>query len=133
MDIEETLIQPVNYFLEFAKQAGTVFQPISTEFERISRELLSQHAPNFLTGLDEFLKTQVSPHSKNLPLMNPFDVILIIGCYLGTLVVLRIFMSCFKNGFGVKPFALFHNFFLTTLSAYMFAEVVHLGNFSFNF
>jgi len=73
-----------------------------------------------------------NPHSKTMPLMNPFHAILVAIAYLLIIFLGRIVMKNRKR-FDLKYFSLLHNGFLILLSAYMCFESLRqaiLGNYT---
>jgi len=72
------------------------------------------------------------PLSKDLPLMNPFHVALIVTGYILSVVVGKSIMKN-RKPLSLKAFSLMHNAFLTLLSLYMSVEAArqaYLSNFS---
>jgi elongation of very long chain fatty acids protein 4 len=76
--------------------------------------------PAWNQWIDASLKHQ-HPLAKDLPLMNPFHVILIIAAYLISLPVGRAIMKNRKR-LELKGFSMLHNSFLIVLSLYMCVE-----------
>jgi elongation of very long chain fatty acids protein 4 len=107
----------------------SVFGRTFDSFEATARDLLSRSniTRDFLANVDWFLKTQGNTHAKKLPLMNPFDVLLILLIYLGAVLFLRKimeFLPSFKDWTLMKVIQIFHNMFLVGLSVYMSVEIV---------
>eukprot|EP00300_Choanocystis_sp_HF-7_P027468 c32584_g1_i1.p1 GENE.c32584_g1_i1~~c32584_g1_i1.p1 ORF type:complete len:335 (+),score=71.48 c32584_g1_i1:55-1005(+) len=87
-------------------------------------DVVSKYAPQVLT-FGNWLYSEPHPYVKtlNLPLMDPFLVLLIIVGYVVLIQVLKLVMSgC--NKFTLKWYSLVHNAFLVVLSAFMCAETI---------
>jgi elongation of very long chain fatty acids protein 4 len=106
----------------------SVFGNVFDKFESFTRNQMNSFPAtrDALTSIDQFLKRNPSVHSKRLPLMNPFDVVLILLMYIGAVLFLRVlmrFLPSFKDWTLMKVIQIFHNFFLVTLSLYMSVEI----------
>ena len=130
--MDALLAQPVDFFLSLAKSAGPAFAPISEAWNGYSKEFLNEVAPGVVDNIDAFLKGNVSPNAKALPLMNPFDVALIMLGYL-TMIFVSSTVMHFLPALKLKNFAMLHNLFLMGLSAYMVVEIIHQGRPSLSF
>lgn len=124
---EDLLQQPAIFFLSVVSQAGEVFAPISDRWETLAKGFLSENFPQALDFL-AYLQKEPSPLSKDFPLMNPYDVALIMLGYLSMIAVSTAVMQVLPP-FKLKLFSLLHNFFLTSLSLYMMVEILRQGAF----
>jgi elongation of very long chain fatty acids protein 4 len=115
-----------------------VLQTFSDVYAPVRAQLavLEGHATNFvkeqggaeaIKQYNGFLQHNVNPHSKKLPLMNPFDAVVIALTYLVVVFVLRLIFGFTKEGlrnnFFMKQFQRLHNLHLIILSSYMSFEI----------
>jgi elongation of very long chain fatty acids protein 4 len=84
----------------------------------------SRYIPqDYITFIENFLKTGGSPLNARLPLMNPFHVIAITAVYLTGIFLGRFIMS-FLPKFEARGLMFFHNLAMVSLSAYMMVGVI---------
>jgi len=91
---------------------GPYLSVVSDQWEDLVRSVLPAHVN---TAINQFLEHNASAHAKNLPLMNPFDVVLIILVYLVVIFGGMLVMKAFEP-LNVKYFSMLHNLFLVLLS-----------------
>lgn len=77
--------------------------------------------PTWLAWYRDML-SKGNPLSKNMPLMNPFHVLLIVIAYLTAVFVGKFLMSFKKTPFELRAYTVAHNLFLVVLSSYMFFQ-----------
>uniref|UniRef100_A0A7S1N5I4 Elongation of fatty acids protein n=1 Tax=Eutreptiella gymnastica TaxID=73025 RepID=A0A7S1N5I4_9EUGL len=115
---------------EIVDLAKIFFDGVSKYWAPLHEEVraIAEHvAPGSVAQHDAWMRANINTHSKELPLMNPFDVFMFAMLYLLVLLVLRILMSVLpsaKETLPMKAFQLWHNFFLMALSFYMMVEII---------
>ena len=113
---------PVDHFIKLFETIGIIADPYVSPIEATLKSSLNSLFPSLTENVSELLDKIQSPLSKRLPLMNPFHVLLIVIAYLSTIHFGKAFMSN-REKLNVKYLSIFHNFFLVSLSAYMFGTV----------
>ncbi|KAF9208911.1 hypothetical protein BGZ49_007117 [Haplosporangium sp. Z 27] len=115
---------PQDLFIDFARAVGVRAAPYVDPLEAALVSQLEKFFPTVVHHVRGFLVAVESPLARELPLMNPFHVLLIT---LGYLVTVFLGMQIMKNfnRFEVKTFSLLHNFVLVSISAYMCAGVLY--------
>jgi GNS1/SUR4 family len=94
---------------------NTHVMPSVDKLEAVVRAAAPQ---DLVASYDLWLKENQHPLAKELPLMNPFHVFLIVLAYFASVFIGKAIMSNF-NKFELKTFSKLHNLFLIILSAYM--------------
>ncbi|KAG0318092.1 hypothetical protein BGZ99_005892 [Dissophora globulifera] len=115
---------PQDYFIDLARTVGVYTAPYLDPVEAAIVDQLEKYAPTAVHHVRGFLAAVESPLARELPLMNPFHVLLISLGYLFTIFVGMRIMKNF-NRFEVKTFSLLHNFVLVSISAYMCGGVLY--------
>ncbi|RIA99043.1 polyunsaturated fatty acid elongation enzyme [Glomus cerebriforme] len=113
---------PVDHFITLFETIGIIADPFVTPIENILKSSFKSLLPSLTENVSKFLKENQSPLSARLPLMNPFHVLLITVAYLLTIYFGKIFMSR-REKLNVKLLSTLHNFFLVSLSSYMFVTI----------
>ncbi|KAF9908408.1 hypothetical protein EC991_009863 [Linnemannia zychae] len=109
---------PQDLFIDFATAFGVRAAPYVDPLEDALTAVFEKNIPTVVHHYRAFLTAVESPLAAQLPLMNPFHVVLIVLAYLAAVFVGMQIMKNF-NRFEVKTFSLFHNFALVSISAYM--------------
>ncbi|KAF9112887.1 hypothetical protein BGX27_002644 [Mortierella sp. AM989] len=115
---------PQDFFIDVARTVGVHAAPYVDPLEAALTAQLEKYIPDVVHHVRAFLTSVESPLARELPLMNPFHVILITLGYLITVFVGMQIMKTF-NRFEVKSFSLLHNFVLVSISAYMCGGVLY--------
>ncbi|KAG0195576.1 hypothetical protein BGX28_001063, partial [Mortierella sp. GBA30] len=115
---------PQDLFIDLATAIGVKAAPYVDPVESALMEQLEKLFPTAVHHVRGFLVAVESPLARELPLMNPFHVLLIALAYL---VAVFLGMQIMKNfdRFEVKTFSLFHNFCLVSISAYMCGGILY--------
>ncbi|KAF9988419.1 hypothetical protein BGZ65_004731 [Modicella reniformis] len=115
---------PQDYFIDLARTFGVHAAPYVDPLEAAISAQLEKYLPDLVHHYRGFLVAVESPLASELPLMNPFHVLLIASGYL---VAVFLGIQIMKNfdRFEVKTFSLLHNFCLVTISAYMCGGVLY--------
>ncbi|GJJ76580.1 hypothetical protein EMPS_08939 [Entomortierella parvispora] len=109
---------PQDLFIDFARAFGVRAAPYVDPLEDALAAQMETYFPTLVHHYRGFMVAVESPLVAELPLMNPFHVLLIVLAYLITIFVGMQIMKNFER-FEVKTFSLFHNFCLVSISAYM--------------
>lgn len=115
---------PQDLFIDFATAFGVRAAPYVDPLEDALTAQMEKFFPALVHHYRAFLTAVESPLAAQLPLMNPFHVVLIVIAYLVTVFVGMQIMKNF-NRFEVKTFSLFHNFCLVSISAYMCGGILY--------
>ncbi|KAF9142906.1 hypothetical protein BGX21_007213, partial [Mortierella sp. AD011] len=115
---------PQDLFIDFARAFGVHAAPYVDPVEAALITQLEKYFPVAVHHVRGFLVSVESPLAQELPLMNPFHVLLIT---LGYLITISLGMQIMKNfnRFEVKTFSLLHNFALVSISAYMCGGILY--------
>lgn len=102
-----------------------VFDPIAAEIVLQLDKLKVSGVDAAISNAQQLLESIQSGHASSLPLMNPVHVAGLTAVYLSIVMGGMFLMSrLFAQPFKVKTFALLHNLFLLSLSAFMFLFIV---------
>ncbi|KAI9239576.1 MAG: polyunsaturated fatty acid elongation enzyme [Podila humilis] len=118
------LTSPQDFFIDFARTVGVHAAPYVDPLENAIVSQLENVAPTAVHHVRGFLETVESPLVRELPLMNPFHVLLIASAYLATVFLGVQIMKNFER-FEIKTFSLLHNFVLVLISAYMCVGILY--------
>lgn len=118
---------PVTTIAATAVHVGAFAQQYYSLARGTVEAAINQVAPTLLPAVDAFAAEHASPHVAKLPLMNFMDVLMICIGYLSTIFVLSVLSRTILPKFTMKSFSLIHNLILSSLSLYMFVEVLHQG------
>ncbi|KAF9024688.1 hypothetical protein BGZ52_010469 [Haplosporangium bisporale] len=118
------LTSPQDFFIDFARTVGVHAAPYVDPLENAIVSQLENVAPTAVHHVRDFLVTFESPLARELPLMNPFHVLLIASAYLVAVFLGVQIMKNFER-FEIKTFSLIHNFVLVLISAYMCGGILY--------
>jgi len=107
-----------DWVLAALNASSYIFYPIVKPIEAVTLGVCNFLIPNTTELVMEYFDSIQSVHSRNLPLMNFFHVILISLVYLAAVYYGKKYME-HREKLTPKRFALVHNFIMSTLSAYM--------------
>ncbi|KAF9586106.1 hypothetical protein BGW38_009641 [Lunasporangiospora selenospora] len=122
--IKFTATTPQDFFMDVARAVGVAAAPYIDPIEEAIVDQLEKHVPTVVHHVRGFLTAVESPLARELPLMNPFHVLVISLLYLAAIFV---GIQIMKNldRFEAKTFSLLHNFCLVSISAYMCGGVLY--------
>ncbi|KAG0229892.1 hypothetical protein BGW42_001293 [Actinomortierella wolfii] len=127
MEAIQTLLPdklPQDLFIDFARWVGVKAAPVVDPLEAELTKQAEQLFPEAVNTVRNFLTAVESPLARELPLMNPFHVLLLVLGYFGAIIVGMQIMKHLPR-FEVKTFSLFHNFCMVSLSAYMAVGILY--------
>ncbi|KAG0257349.1 hypothetical protein DFQ27_005181 [Actinomortierella ambigua] len=127
MEVIRTLLPdklPQDLFIDAARWVGVQTAPVLDPLEAALTSQVEQLFPEAVKHVRSFLVSVESPLARELPLMNPFHVLLLVLGYFGAIIVGMQIMN-FLPRFEVKTFSLLHNLCMVSLSAYMAGGVVY--------
>ncbi|ORZ40155.1 delta-6 elongase [Catenaria anguillulae PL171] len=116
-------------FFALEHQVASVTAPV----EQVVGDALKASFPELTSKWTTFLASIKSPYADQLPFMNPAHMLALVAAYLVTVFAGKAFMSRMPEKFAMKNYALAHNVVLTSLSAFMWLEVLrqaYLGGYS---
>ncbi|KAF9973024.1 hypothetical protein BGZ73_003774 [Actinomortierella ambigua] len=115
---------PQDLFIDAARWVGVQTAPVLDPLEATLTSQVEEHFPEAVAQVRSFLTSVESPLARELPLMNPFHVLLLVLGYFGAIIVGMQIMK-FLPRFEVKTFSLLHNFCMVSLSAYMAGGILY--------
>jgi len=114
---------PEDYLISVVGAVENATAPVLGKIETSVRQALASGFQPQLSMFDEFVEQHTSKLASRLPLMNPFNVLLVVLIYLiGVVFIGKLVMSVLPR-WNARPLAILHNLILVTLSGYMAVSI----------